>query len=239
MGNRFGATLRRWAPALLVAGMGLVGHASAALIDRGGGLIYDNVLNITWLQDANYAQTSGFDADGRMTWPNANAWAAGLSYFDSVRNVTWTDWRLPSMDVNGDTIVVDCTTNVDCPDNEYGHMFYQNLNGTFGLPKTGNQVGDGGVTLNNIQDNGVVGPTFYWSGTASANLGQAWAFAFDVGERDDIQTSALFFAWAARPGDVGITAPPGPPGGVPEPGSLVLLGLGFGALALSRRRKKT
>ena len=29
--------------------------ASATLIDRGGGLIYDTDLDITWLQDANYA----------------------------------------------------------------------------------------------------------------------------------------------------------------------------------------
>jgi hypothetical protein len=37
------------------------------LIDRGGGLIYDTDLNVTWLADANYAQTSGYDADGFMT----------------------------------------------------------------------------------------------------------------------------------------------------------------------------
>jgi len=49
--------------------------AQAVLIDRGGGLIYDDVLDLTWLQDANYAQTSGHDADGRMTWNNAVAWA--------------------------------------------------------------------------------------------------------------------------------------------------------------------
>jgi len=33
----------------------------AILTDRGGGLIYDDDLNITWLQDANYADTSGYD----------------------------------------------------------------------------------------------------------------------------------------------------------------------------------
>ena len=32
-----------------------IGTSHAALIDRGGGLIYDDVLNITWLQDAGYA----------------------------------------------------------------------------------------------------------------------------------------------------------------------------------------
>ena len=49
------------------------GAAQAALNDRGGGLLYDDVLNVTWLQDANYAKTSGYDADGRMNWTAATA----------------------------------------------------------------------------------------------------------------------------------------------------------------------
>jgi hypothetical protein len=55
----------------LLLAAGLSGAAQAALVDRGGGLIYDTDLNVTWLQDANYAQTSGYDADGRMTWGDA------------------------------------------------------------------------------------------------------------------------------------------------------------------------
>ena len=35
--------------------LALPGLANAALIDRGGGLIYDTDLDITWLADANYA----------------------------------------------------------------------------------------------------------------------------------------------------------------------------------------
>ena len=54
-------------------------------------MIYDTDLNVTWLADANYAQTRGFDADGRMIWTTATTWATNLSYFDSVRNVTYTD----------------------------------------------------------------------------------------------------------------------------------------------------
>ena len=34
---------------------GVLGIANATLWDRGGGLLYDDVLNITWLQNANYA----------------------------------------------------------------------------------------------------------------------------------------------------------------------------------------
>ncbi len=77
------AQVKMIAATLATAGLLTSGLAQATLLDRGGGLIYDDVLNITWLQDSNYAQTSGFDADGRMNWSDANTWAAGLSYFDS------------------------------------------------------------------------------------------------------------------------------------------------------------
>ena len=40
-----------------------VGASQAALIDRGGGLIYDDVKNVTWLQDTQYARTSGYSAE--------------------------------------------------------------------------------------------------------------------------------------------------------------------------------
>jgi hypothetical protein len=47
------------AAAALVA---LSGAAQAALIDRGGGAIYDSTRNITWLANMNYAFTSGYVA---------------------------------------------------------------------------------------------------------------------------------------------------------------------------------
>ena len=34
--------------------------AAANLIDRGIGVIYDDDLDVSWLQDANYALTSGY-----------------------------------------------------------------------------------------------------------------------------------------------------------------------------------
>ena len=78
------------------------GSASAQLLNRGGGLIYDTQLKVTWLQDANYARTSGAHPTGRMTFKQARAWAASLAYFDAVRGVTLTGWRLPkTRPVNG------------------------------------------------------------------------------------------------------------------------------------------
>ena len=68
----------------------------ATLIDRGSGLLYDTVLDVTWLQDANYANTSGFDADGKLGIYSARQWIDNLEYYDSINNITYDDWRLPA-----------------------------------------------------------------------------------------------------------------------------------------------
>lgn len=79
---------------LLSAGVLISGVAQATLLDRGGGLLYDDVLNVTWLQDANYAKTSGYDADGQMSWGVAKIWASNLVFHDAVRSIDFDDWRL-------------------------------------------------------------------------------------------------------------------------------------------------
>ena len=63
------------------------GPARAALQDRGGGLLYDKALNVTWLQDANFAKPSGHSPSGKMSWTDAVAWVTNLVYRDAVRNV--------------------------------------------------------------------------------------------------------------------------------------------------------
>ncbi|MBI5742166.1 MAG: DUF1566 domain-containing protein [Nitrospirae bacterium] len=79
-----------------------IASANAGLIDRGNGLIYDDDLNITWLQDANYSGQT-------YTWDEANTWAEDLVFqgFD--------DWRLPFSDA--------CSGN-NCAGSEMGHLFY-------------------------------------------------------------------------------------------------------------------
>jgi hypothetical protein len=76
------------------------GSAQAALIDRGGGLIYDSTLNITWLQNANPIAGSIYDDGAKCNrWPhvvpNAQAFAASFSYFNPANGVTYSNWRLP------------------------------------------------------------------------------------------------------------------------------------------------
>ena len=118
--------------------------AQATLIDRGNGLIYDDVLDITWLQDANFG--GAFNHQG------------ALGFADNLVFQGFDDWRLPSMDVNSDNSIVDCNgaSELACCDNELGYMYYQNLGGTFGDDLTGNQG-----LLQNIQ-------VIHWSSTVFA-----------------------------------------------------------------------
>ncbi len=91
--------------------LGLASTAQATLFDRGNGMIYDSDQDLTWLQDANYAETSGYAAtnaenngslvyyniftDGRMGWNAALTWVSGLTVEG------YTNWRLPTITDSG------------------------------------------------------------------------------------------------------------------------------------------
>jgi hypothetical protein len=203
----------------------LLGNAQAGLFARGGGLLYDDVLNITWLSDANYAKTSGYDADGLMSWTGANAWAAGLNYGG------YSDWRLSTalnQDGSGPCFAYFCSNS------EMGHMFYNNMGGSAGNSiLTGTNVGNLAL-VTNLQS------YRYWSGTAYAPLPTryAWLINYNDGGFQDyfpLHTGYQYdeyYAWAVRDGDV--AAP------VPEPETYAMMLAGLGLLGvLARRRKQT
>jgi hypothetical protein len=196
----------------------------AALIDRGGGMIYDTALNVTWLQDANYAKTSGASATGLMTWADAKTWAANLSYGG------YTDWRLPTTPDAGGPFVFG--TNGVQPYNynygynmttsEMGYMYYVNL-GNLGLYATNGASPQPGYGLAHTGPFQNLQAAPYWSDTQSINqTTAAWYFDFAYGTLapGDI-TGTLnnqFNAWAVRTGDV---AP------VPIPGAILLFAPGL------------
>ena len=183
--------LKQASMALAAAGVLSSGLAQAALHDRGGGLLYDDILGVTWLQDANYAATqyaatggAKGDADGRMNWSAANAWAGSLD-ISRVAGESLTGWRLAantpvgpdgnySYAPDGST---DIGYNIRSPNSELSYMYYVNLGlkgyyDTSGVPQSDWGIfGNGTWGVGAQQD---VGPVknlqsyVYWSGTAYA-----------------------------------------------------------------------
>jgi len=194
-----------------------VAPAGAALIDRGafnngfGGtmhLIYDTDLDITWLGDANFAETSGFAIDGLMDWTTATTdWAPSLTVGG------FTDWRLPTA-LNGDGSGP--CDGFGCTGSEMGHLYYVE----------GITAAAPGLLFDNVQ------PFVYWSGTESApNPDRAWYFDFRPGYQYFTVKDGPLSAWAVRSGDV--SAPP-----IPEPSTIILLGSGLvGLIGWQRARR--
>lgn len=212
---------------------------------------YDTTLDITWLADANFAETSGLDADGSMTWANANSWAAGLN----VNGIT--GWRLPTnTPINGSTYntafsnngTADrgaATTTTDGTDggwrsssgnpvSEMGHMYYVTLgnlgvctpNGSGSTTSCNTQTGFGLINTANFSN---VKPSFYWSGSAINSI-DAWNFFFSHGTQGGSGKGSSFYTWAVHSGDVGA---------VPVPAAVWLFGSGLIGLIGVARRKKT
>ncbi len=199
----------------------------AALYDRGNGLIYDDGLDITWLQDANYAQTSGYDSDGTMTWSEASTWAAQLEYGG------YDDWRLPSANLLNPTNPCSaddgsCDTGYNNTTGELGHMFYNNLGNTDGnsildnVSFTDATPGGGTESFLNVQS------SVYWYGEEYApNTFYAWAFYTNLGAQDDRYKDLSHYSWAVRAGDVS---------SVPVPAAAWLFGSALMGLGLVKRK---
>ena len=202
---------------VLVTGWTMSAHA--ILIDRGGGLIYDSGLNITWLQDANFAKTSGFHPTGDMSWNEANVY---INFLNTNIFFTYNDWRLPNiLPINGisydNNFSEDGSTdngfNITSPNSELSYLYYVSL-GNLAAQST-----NAGPFIN-------IEGAPYWSGNEyPVGSGVAWNFHFGAGLQNAL--GGIYYPWAVRDGDVV---------SVPEPSTLLLLG--FGTLWIVFKRKK-
>ena len=205
--------------AIIIANLALLSPAGAELHDRGGGLIYDDVLDVTWLQNAAWHVTSNapnVDANGKMLWQDAMNWVGTLVYHDSVRNVDWDDWRLARiLPVNGtayDTSyscegLTDKGYNITSPESELSYMYHVNL---------------GGVSLVSLVDT-VCTPDFGAAGIADPSpftgiSAGVWSqnekpddptrifiVGMGNGHQDFFEKTAALSPWAVRDGDVALT----------------------------------
>jgi hypothetical protein len=196
---------------------------------------YDSVLGITWLGDANHAHTTGFDADGRMNWGTANAWAAGLDPYGSGI----TGWRLPTVTDTetpgcNDSLTggFDCGYNVDTATGEMASMYYDTLGNLADFSTDGSYLQPGwGLSNTGPFENLQSYP--YWSATEYApNNFNAWGFNFDSGYQNYSSKAYGLYGWAVHAGDVGASV-------VPIPGAAWLFGsalLGLVGVGAKRRR---
>lgn len=238
--------LRTWAAA--AAMLALSGAAQSALVNRGGGMIYDTTANITWLADMNYAYTSGYAASGvapGSTWDEntiwtdgSMGWAAAKNWADNLVYGGFSDWRLPTLNPSDTT----CSNSYDptggfgpqyygyhCTGGELSRLFVTEL-GNKALESVLDQTGDTAEQIANLALFSNVQSYSYWSGTEYApSPGYAWFFFPNYGNLNFTNKESAFYAVAVRPGDVAAT--------VPEPQTLVLAMMAMGGAMLMRRKQ--
>ena len=212
---------KSWAVAASV--FALAGSAQAALIDRGGGMIYDTTRNLTWLANMN--------TNGLMTWAAATTWANNLVHggFD--------DWRLPTLNP-ADTTCSNTLTppgfptqyvGTGCTGGELSGLLVTDL-GNKAYESVLNQVGDTAEQIANLALFSNVQSFDYWSGTDYAPYPDfAWYFLTDEGNQFFFPKIFAKYAVAVRLGDVAAS--------VPEPQTLALVLLALGATVVARRSR--
>ena len=183
---------------------------------------YDTVLDITWLADANYAQTSGYDADGMMSWTDANTWVAQLSFTDGVN--IYDNWRLPTT-LNPDPSC-SSTHGFNCTGSEMGSLFYSELGGIANQSILTSADPDL-AKFTNLQ------AAIYWSTEYVANTSFAWIFYMNSGLQFDYPKAAPFYALAVSSGDIGNVAI------VPEAQTYAMMLAGLGLVGVAAVRRKS
>lgn len=234
------------------------GSANAALLSRAGGqAYYDDVLDITWLANANLADTNdfgvaGINANGSMTWSTAQSWIGAMNAANYLGTNTW---RLPTVEpLNGSTFNYTGSYNgsTDAGSNqseqgtayagstgsEMAHLFYNTLNNKGycdPLLSTGGSCSSpqAGWGLSNVGPFSNLQSKDYWSGTEYApNTTAAWYFGFFTGTQDAANKNSPMVAWAVSSGDA-------LPAIVPVSGAVWLFGSALTLLGMMRRRAMT
>lgn len=196
--------------------------------------LYDTVLDITWLRNANL--------EGEMDWHSARSWAEGLvvGRFGGWRLPAMLDTGAPGCDfsLGGGT---DCGFHVQTKSgptvfSELAHLYYDTLNNDGWCPVGAEVVEDCRQDWNGSLNPGPflnLMSAVYWTERAYAtDPGKAWAFVTYYGSQEPrpVQMVDWHFALAVRPGDVAAA--------VPEPSTFAVLTAGLALLGFAVRRSQ-
>jgi len=223
---------------------------------------YDDVLDISWLADANLADTerfavSGIATSGSMRWATVDAWITAMNNDGGIGWLGINTWRAPTLSPVGGSATFNTTfSNLGDTDvgynihagwtpgdnwvggSEMSYMFYQHLGGVPNCnPDADNPGGcdDFNLTpgITTTEPFQNVEGGFYWSGLAY-DASKAWAFDTVNGNQTGISKTAFRgFVWAVADGDVAVVH-------APVPAAVYLFGSGLlGMIALARRKRIT
>lgn len=219
--------------------LSVAGVAQAALTVQSNGTVFDDVLGVSWDQDANAVKTlcdagdpiwTSFDPtsgraladicalDGDLRWVEAVAWVAHLN---SNAYKGFTNWRMPET-TQPDSSCSSQTSDTPpqgfgfgCTGSELGHLFAVAAPAGLGNPSDAclpNCFQNTGPFSNTRQD-------IYRSGTDfGPDPGNAWEFNTRSGRQSTWPKAGnnpvTRFVWLVRPGPL---APVLPPIGPPQP----------------------
>jgi hypothetical protein len=149
--------------------------------DQGDGTVADNLSGLVWHRNGNLPLTTGFDADGYITWSEAMTFVANLNNGDygtgADGNCGHADWRLPNI-----------------------REMHSLVDFRYSVPALGNTAGDGkwtnGDPFTNVQSG------LYWSSSTYAEVTTAaWVVLLNVGDASGQAKTTNLFAWPVRAGE--------------------------------------
>jgi hypothetical protein len=173
---------------VLIPSLLAVPNADATLIPSPDAMtVYDTVLKVNWLANANLAGTPGgtfgvanITQGGSMNYATAVNWVAALNHYQNVGYLGHNDWQFPTTPHVDDSCTVLSGPNGNsfgyhCRNSDLGSLYY--LSSSLGLhsPDTAVQIPYNTVgPFNNFQ------PYLYWTDT-SAGVQGYHTFSFNTG----------------------------------------------------------